>query len=83
MGQVLRGSAKMTEAVRRAIQNSPREPEGAGAALRHQPEDRCQMEEMHLGAGFSDRAERPKINGVIAGGRSDHRGLSSPYIPAA
>ena len=41
MGQVLHGSARTTETVRRAIQHKSREPEGSGEALRHQPEDVC------------------------------------------
>ena len=45
MGQVLHGSARTTEAIRRAIQNSQSEPEGAFEALRRQSEDSRQVEE--------------------------------------
>jgi IS30 family transposase len=47
MGQVLHGSARTTAAVRRAIQQS-QESMSAFAALRHQPEDRCQVEEARV-----------------------------------
>lgn len=46
MGQILHGSARTTEAVRRATAWS-REPEGSGEASWHQPEDHRQVEEAY------------------------------------
>jgi len=83
LGQILHGSATTTEAVRRTIQNRQVKPQGSVTALRHHSKDRRQREEANLGAGFADRAERTKIVGLVACGRSDHRSLSTPYTAAA
>jgi plasmid stabilization system protein ParE len=65
MGQVLHGSTTTTEAVRRAIQNS-QEPEGAGQALRDQPEDRSQVAQSPFGRRSSDRPERTVVHSSAA-----------------
>jgi hypothetical protein len=57
MGQILHGSARTTEAVRRAIQLEEREPEGSVQALRDQPEDCRQVEAPHCGQGLADRPQ--------------------------
>jgi hypothetical protein len=83
MEQVLHGSSRTTEAVRRAIQHSQRKPEGACEAPRGQPEDRREVEKAHGGQGFDDRAEGPSFDRSEHRGRGGYRGVPSAHTAAA
>ncbi|AMX99116.1 hypothetical protein A4R29_06190 [Mesorhizobium ciceri biovar biserrulae] len=63
MGQVLHGSAKTTEAVRRAIQHS--QESLRGLAKRDQPEDGCEVEEASFGRRSIDWSEGTEIDGAL------------------
>jgi hypothetical protein len=62
MGQVLHGSARTTEAVRRAIQHS--EESLRALAKWYQSEDRCQVEEAYSGQGFTNRSKGSSFHGA-------------------
>ena len=83
MGQVLHGSATTTEAVRRAIQHSQESLRTLASALRHQPEDRRQVETAHLGRRSADRTEGAPIHRPVARGRGHHRRLPQAHAAAA
>ena len=60
--QAVHASATTTEAVRRAIQHTSKEPEGSGEALQDKSEDRRQVTKCKGRAsvlGSSDRAKKP------------------------
>src|SRR6266404_1098005 len=90
MGQVLHGSATTTEAIRRAIQNSQeslsslaKRPEFSGEALRHQSEDRRQVEETDLPSRSADRPEGAEIDRAVARGGSRRRRPPQAYAAAS
>src|SRR5436190_24345555 len=83
MGQVLHGSATTTEAIRRAIQHSKREPESALQTLRHQSKDGAQVEGAQLGRGPTDGTKGTAIDGAVDQGRGGHRWLPPAYASAA
>lgn len=62
---------------------SSSEPESAGQALRHQSEDRRQVEEAQRYGGFADRPQRPEVDVPVTRGRSHHRRVSQAYAAAA
>ena len=83
MGQVLHGSATTTEAIRRAIQHSQASLRTLAEALRHQPEDRRQVEAPDLGRRCSDWPEGRQIDGPVDRGGGSHRRLPKAYPAAA
>jgi len=63
-----RQSVERYNIVKPVLSLSKGEPEDAGEASRHQPEDRREMEETHGGQGPADGAEGSALDGA------DHRG---------
>jgi hypothetical protein len=59
------------------------ELEGTFQTLRHQPEDRGQVEETQFGQLSSHRPHGCKVHGVVGRGRGHHRCLSPVHAPAA
>lgn len=63
----------------RAPSTPSSEPEGAGQALRDQPEDGRKVEEAGFGRGRSDWPEGAEIDRAFRGGRGGHRRLPTLY----
>jgi len=83
MGQVLHGSARTTEAVRRAIALTSREREGAGQALRRQPHHGAEMAQARHHGRRADGAQGSSLDCAHSRGGSDYRRLPPPHAPAA
>lgn len=64
MGQVLRGSATTTHAVRAAIQRSKASIQEL-SALRDQPEDRSEVAQARLRRGRPNGAEGAALDGAV------------------
>ena len=59
------------------------EPEGAGQALRHQPQDGRQVEAAELGRRPGDRSERSEIDRAVCRGRGHRHRLPPSHVAAA
>jgi hypothetical protein len=82
-GQILHRSATTTEAIRRAIQHSQKEPKDALETAWHQPEDSGQVEEAQFNGRSSNWPNRSQVHRLVhrAGGR--HRCVSQAHSAAA
>ena len=60
-----------------------REPEDAGQAPRHQPEDRREVEEAYGRQGSADRPEGSSFDGAEYRGGGRHRGIPPSHAAAA
>ena len=83
MGQVLHRSATTTEVVRRAIQHSEREPEGAGQAPRRQPEDDRQVAQAVVDSRSANRTQGAQVHDADNRGGGGGRGVPTPHAAAA
>jgi hypothetical protein len=80
MGQVLHGSARTTEAIRRAIQHSQ---DSLRALAKRYGINQKTVAKWKKRSAVADLPEEGPFHGIVAGRRGDHRRLPQAYAAAA